>query len=243
MRQIPKYFFFLLAIFMYSQYAFSALKLDRTRIIYPEEDSSISLEVKNESSDLPYLAQSWLEDTNGKSLEQYLTVIPPLVRVNSGEKLIVRIEKLPDIASLLKDREHLFYYIIREIPPKAEGKNALQLALQTKVKLFYRPEGLPEKKSNKEFYQKVKISKKINGIEIKNTTPYHVILLAAVNLTNKKVIPNVTPLTLTPFQTSTLNLHDTVPKDLGLIFIDDFGGRPMVIYNCTNSCDFLKITN
>ena len=235
--------FLLSVIFMYSQYSSAALKLDRTRIIYPEQDSSISIEVKNENTDSPYLAQSWLEDDKGKALERYLTAVPPLVRVNAGEKLIVRLEKLPDAASLSKEKEHLFYYIIREIPPKAEGKNALQLALQTKVKIFYRPTALPEKKSNSEFYPQIKITKKNNGVVLKNTTPYYVVFLAAVDLNNKKVMPNVSPLTLAPYQESTVNLHSAVPKNLGLIYIDDFGGRPMVTYNCTANCDFVKVSN
>lgn len=221
----------------------AALKLDRTRIIYPGKNQSVSLDVKNENMDNPYLAQSWLEDEKGAILEKYLTAVPPLVRVNAGETLVVRLEKLPDAASLPKDRESLFYYILREVPPKSDSENTLQLALQTKVKLFYRPEELGVKKLNKEFYKDIKISKSRNGIQIDNTTPYYVVMLAPVDLTSKKVIKNVKPVTLAPFQKMPVDLHTPVPSQLGLIFIDDYGGRPVVNYNCSGNCDFVKVSD
>lgn len=241
MKRYINLFFLLLATFSFQSVA--ALKLDRTRIIYPEKNQSVSLDIKNENKDDPYLAQSWLEDESGNVLERYLTAVPPLVRVNADEKLVVRLEKLPDVSSLPKDRETLFYYVLREVPPKAEGKNTLQLALQTKVKLFYRPTTLGAKKINKEFYQDVKVSKINNGIQINNTTPYYVVMLAAVDLSAKKIIKNVKPVTIAPFQKMSVDLHTAAPSQLGLIFIDDFGGRPVVNYTCSDSCIFSKITD
>ena len=40
----------------------AAISLDRTRIIYGEGEKSISLVITNENNQLPYLAQSWIED-------------------------------------------------------------------------------------------------------------------------------------------------------------------------------------
>ncbi|WP_223346554.1 fimbria/pilus periplasmic chaperone, partial [Escherichia coli] len=40
------------------------------------------------------------------------------------------------------DRESLFYYNVREIPPKSGKANTLQIALQTRIKLFWRPKAL-----------------------------------------------------------------------------------------------------
>ncbi|VUS85512.1 molecular chaperone [Klebsiella pasteurii] len=230
-------------ILTFSFQSIAALKLDRTRIIYSENNSSVSLEIKNENKDSPYLAQSWLEDKDGRMLENYIAAVPPLVRVNPDEKLVVRLEKLSDASSLPKDRETLFYYVLREIPPKAEEKNTLQLALQTKIKLFYRPASLGVKKSNKDFYQGIKILKSNESFKINNTTPYYVVMLAVVDLSVKKVMKNIKPITLAPFQMVSVNINSAIPGRLGLLFIDDFGGRPLVNYNCSASCNFEKISD
>ncbi len=44
--------------------------------------------------------------------------------------------------NLPSDRESLFRFNIREIPETPQGKNVLQIAVQTRIKLFYRPAGL-----------------------------------------------------------------------------------------------------
>jgi P pilus assembly chaperone PapD len=51
---------------------------------------------------------------------------------------MMRINAMPDAAMLPQDREH-FYFNVREVPPKSERPNVMQLALHTKIKLFYRP--------------------------------------------------------------------------------------------------------
>jgi len=49
---------------------------------------------------------------------------------------MVRLSTTPDISKLPQDRESLFYFNLREIPPRSEKANVLQIALQTKIKLF-----------------------------------------------------------------------------------------------------------
>ncbi len=47
------------------QVASAAINIDRTRIIFPGKDKSISLVINNQSKTMPYLAQSWMEDEKG----------------------------------------------------------------------------------------------------------------------------------------------------------------------------------
>ncbi|WP_180821372.1 fimbria/pilus periplasmic chaperone, partial [Vibrio parahaemolyticus] len=54
----------------------------------------------------------------------------------------VKIQALPDIAALPQDRESVYYFNLREIPPRSKEANVLQIALQTRIKLFYRPKAL-----------------------------------------------------------------------------------------------------
>lgn len=50
-------------------------------------------------------------------------------------------------SALPQDRESLFWFNVLEIPPKSKAKegeslNQLQLAFRTRIKLFFRPDGL-----------------------------------------------------------------------------------------------------
>lgn len=56
----------LLAGIFFGQPASAAIALDRTRVIFPGNEHAISLNIHNENTQLPFLAQAWLEDSNGK---------------------------------------------------------------------------------------------------------------------------------------------------------------------------------
>ncbi|WP_227550703.1 fimbria/pilus periplasmic chaperone, partial [Klebsiella quasipneumoniae] len=45
----------------------------------------------------------------------------------------VKVQGMPDINKLPADRESLFYFNVREIPPKSNKANTLQIALQTRI--------------------------------------------------------------------------------------------------------------
>ncbi|MDP4360542.1 fimbria/pilus periplasmic chaperone, partial [Escherichia coli] len=89
-----------------------------------------------------YLAQGWIENAQGEKITEPFTVLPPVQRVEPGAKSQVKIQALPSVASLPQDRESVYYFNLREIPPKSDKPNTLQLALQTRIKLFYRPKAI-----------------------------------------------------------------------------------------------------
>lgn len=75
-----------------------------------------------------------------KKIELGPLIATPLVqRLEPGDKALIKVSATPDIEKLPNDRETLFYFNVREVPPKAEDNNVLQIALHTKIKLFYRP--------------------------------------------------------------------------------------------------------
>ncbi|WP_254556600.1 fimbria/pilus periplasmic chaperone, partial [Salmonella enterica] len=59
----------------------SAIAPDRTRLVFRGEDKSISVDMKNANSKLPYLAQSWVEDVKGVKITSPLIVVPPVQRI------------------------------------------------------------------------------------------------------------------------------------------------------------------
>lgn len=120
----------------------AAVSLDRTRLIYPGEAKSVSLTIRNNNKTLPYLAQAWLEDANGKKINSPFTVLPPVQRLEPGMESLLKVQALPAVKLLPQDKESLFYFSLREIPPRSSQANTLQLALQTRIKFFYRPASL-----------------------------------------------------------------------------------------------------
>lgn len=136
----------LIGLALFSSTAYSAVSMDRTRVIFDGGQKSISLNISNNNKQLPYLAQGWIENAEGQKIQSPLVVLPPVQRIEPGKSSQVKIEALPAINSLPQDRESLFYFNLREIPPKSDKPNTLQIALQTRVKLFYRPKAIiPEK--------------------------------------------------------------------------------------------------
>ena len=115
---------------------------DRTRLIFNESDKSISVTLRNNDPKMPYLAQSWMEDEQGNRISSPLTVLPPVQRIDSMMNGQVKVQGMPDINKLPADRESVFYFNVREIPPKSNKANTLQIALQTRIKLFWRPKAL-----------------------------------------------------------------------------------------------------
>ncbi|WP_163540299.1 fimbrial biogenesis chaperone, partial [Klebsiella pneumoniae] len=63
------------------------------------------------------------------------------VNEHNGQQL--RIKKLP--SSLPADRESVFFLNVLDIPPRPENlqnQNTVQLAIKSRIKLFYRPAAL-----------------------------------------------------------------------------------------------------
>ncbi|ELX9910851.1 TPA: fimbria/pilus periplasmic chaperone, partial [Escherichia coli] len=118
----------------------AAVSLDRTRAVFDGSEKSMTLDISNDNKQLPYLAQAWIENENQeKIITGPVIATPPVQRLEPGAKSMVRLSTTPDISKLPQDRESLFYFNLREIPPRSEKANVLQIALQTKIKLFYRP--------------------------------------------------------------------------------------------------------
>lgn len=75
--------------------------------------------------------------------------------------------------TLPQDRESLFYFNLREIPPKSSKPNTLQLALQTRIKLFYRPAPLAVNPNDKPWQEKVTLTRE--GGNLLPTTQRHIL--------------------------------------------------------------------
>ncbi|EJU9687168.1 fimbria/pilus periplasmic chaperone [Vibrio cholerae] len=220
----------------------AAVSLDRTRVIYPGVAKSMSLTIRNNNKTMPYLAQAWLEDEEGNKVNQPFTLLPPVQRLEPGMESLVKIQTLPSVAQLPQDKESLFYFNLREVPPRSDKPNTLQLALQTRIKFFYRPASLLiEPGSNKAPWQEKLTLQQVAGkYQLNNPTPYYVTIVAAATSVQSEGIEGFEAVMIAPNSSAELNVATAkLGANPTFTYVDDFGGRRTISYQCANSCRFV----
>ena len=78
-----------------SQGANAAVGLDRTRVIFDGGKDATSVNITNNNTQLPYLAQGWIEDEAGKKITSPLIVLPPVQRLEPGKQSQLKVQALP----------------------------------------------------------------------------------------------------------------------------------------------------
>ncbi|MEQ4869459.1 molecular chaperone, partial [Escherichia coli] len=109
-------------------------------------------------------------------------VTPPLYRLDPDNAVQLRVNRVKD--TLRGDRESVFYLNSLAIPPKKGEKgyekavqSGLQFAVNTRIKLIYRPAGLNDRKVVKALPDKISVSAGGKGVVVKNPTPYYITLV------------------------------------------------------------------
>lgn len=219
------------------QSAQAAIALDRTRAIYNGSEKSLSLNIENKNKTLPYLAQSWVENEQGQKISSPLVSLPPIQRIEPGAKSQVKLQGVPAaLHALPQDRESLFYFNLREIPPKSNKPNTLQIALQTRIKLFYRPEALAVKTTDKPWQENITLTKSGNTYTVSNPTPYYVTLVNASRTSTAAAPKSFKPLMVPPKGQASLGVGEAeIGNNPVLTYINDFGGRPKLVFSCSGS--------
>ena len=213
----------------------AAISLDRTRVIFDGSQNSVSLSISNQNKQLPYLAQGWIEDEKGNKLQSPLTVLPPVQRIEPARSSQVKIQALSAIKMLPQDRESLFYFNLREIPPKSSKPNTLQIAIQSRIKLFYRPAGLAIDSSAAPPQEQLTLTRQGNNYQVNNPTPYYVTIVDAGS-TKGIGIKGFEPIMLPPKGKLPLNVSaSAVGSRPVLTYVNDYGGRLQLIFGCEGS--------
>ncbi len=126
----------------------AGITINGTRVVYPADQREVSLSMVNDGKETR-LVQAWID--SGDATERPDTskapflITPPMARVDPGKGQTLRI--MFTGADLPQDRETVFWLNILEIPPKPKAgsdtaENYMQLAVRSRMKLFYRPKGL-----------------------------------------------------------------------------------------------------
>jgi chaperone protein EcpD len=155
-----------------------------TRVIYPASEAEVTVKLHNEGKQ-PALVQAWIDagdpKTTPTNAKAPFTITPPIARMDPGKSQTLRLSYTGE--PLPADRESVFYLNVLEVPPRPKAQahtsnNWLQLAIRSRLKLFFRPAAL--KKSLQDALPQLtwRLDRQ-NGAEaltVRNSSPYYVTL-------------------------------------------------------------------
>jgi P pilus assembly chaperone PapD len=220
-----------------AQSASAAIALDRTRVIFDGKNKSVALNIENKNKTLPYLAQSWIEDAQGQKINSPVMSLPPIQRVEPGAKSQIKVQGMETaLHALPQDKETMYYFNLREIPPRSNKPNTLQIALQTRIKMFYRPEAIAINTSDTPPQEKITLSNQGGKYVVNNPTPYYITLINATRSASAAAPKDFKPVLVPPKGNASLGLGSAeVGNSPVLTYINDFGGRPQLVFSCSGT--------
>ncbi|GLK87073.1 hypothetical protein GCM10017655_01350 [Pseudomonas turukhanskensis] len=141
---------------------------------------------------------------------------------------VTRIQYL-NTMPLPTDRESVYWLNVLEIPPKPTGKEAeenhLQFRYRTRIKLFYRPEGLAG--TSAEASGKLRFKYKPGYVQVENPTAYYVSMVS-LKVGEDAAGGKSDPQMFAPFSTTLLELkaQSSALQKPKIIYrtINDYGG-------------------
>jgi len=162
--------------------ASAAVTLQGTRIVHDAgKGRDVTVKATN-SGDQPAMVQVWIDDgdsharpENVRTPFRLTPADPRLLQAHQGQAYRVTYAPRPSEAPLPTDRESVFYFNLLDIPPKptdAAGKNLLQFAVRTRVKLFHRPAGLPG--NARDAAGQLQWRAQGGALQVSNPSAYHV---------------------------------------------------------------------
>ena len=183
----------------------AGVALGATRVIYPAGQKQVQLAVTNNDENSTYLIQSWVENADGVKDGRFI-VTPPLFAMKGNNQLP-------------QDRESLFWMNVKVIPSMDKSKlteNTLQLAIISRIKLYYRPAKLalpPDQAA-----EKLRFRRSANSLTLINPTPYYLTvteLNAGTRVLENALVP--------PMGESTVKLPSDAGSNITYRTINDYG--------------------
>jgi chaperone protein EcpD len=209
----------------------AAIVINGTRVVYPSNAKEVTVQLSNDG-EKPSLVQAWVDEgdpnTTPDDSKAPFILTPPISRVEPKAGQALRLSSIA--TNLPMDRETVFWLNVLDIPPAPATKtddpdNFLQLAIRSRIKIFYRPNAL--KGEANQAPESLKWSIKGDSLVCQNPTPYH------VNFTRIGVVvagkaQELTPngVMLEPNATKEFKLNPVNGKPaVEFTTINDFGGR------------------
>lgn len=232
-----KYFFIFLGLF-FSIVSQASVTVNATRVIYPSDVNFVSVQLINRAS-TTHLVQSWIDDGDVNNSPEKIKVpfilTPPVIKMKGNEGQMLKVigrgtDTLP------QDRESVFWLNVVDIPPQPErktGDNYLQVAIRSRIKLFYRPAMLSI--NAKDAMEYVSLQQDGGRLCMKNNSPYYITIINMVPWKGGdlkvKIAGNMltNALFISPF--SCLSVPEKVSADnkYRVTYLDDFGAQRLAL--------------
>lgn len=215
---------FAAVLFVYSASAAAGIQVDESRVIYNGNAKSASLDIRNDQNDT-YMVQTWLDrgDASKTPKDIPIQVIPPVLKLAGNKEAILRFIYAGQ--GLPQDRETVFWVNVQEIPPAPKEANTLQIAVRTRVKLFYRPASLNT--SLEQQVENLKWHKQNDTLVVDNAGPLNITfsVLKVKNAAGKQWQVNADM--VNAFGKLTVKLPDGAESanSVQASYINDFGGN------------------
>jgi len=201
----------------YASNAQAGVALGTTRVIYPAGQKQVQLSVTNNDNDSTYLIQSWIENPQNAKDGRFV-ITPPLFSMQGKRENTLRIIDATN-GQLPKDRESLFWVNVKAIPsmdPSKLKENTLQLAIISRIKLFYRPTDLalaPDQAA-----EKLRFRRNGANLVLINPTPYF-LTVTELNA-GTRILENTM---VSPMAEASVKLPADAGSDISYRTINDYG--------------------
>lgn len=207
----------LLLFACHSTIANAAVALGATRVIYPANQKQVLLPVTNNDPASVYLIQSWIENAGDQKDTQFV-ITPPLFSMQGKKENTLRIINATN-HQLPGDRESLFWVNVKAIPAMEKdqkNENTLQLAIISRIKMFYRPTHLAM--APEEAPAMLRFRRSGSKLTLINPTPYF------ITVTNMKAGNSNLPNTMVPPKGEvSVDIPHAVTGDISFQTINDYG--------------------
>lgn len=162
---------------------YAGVQIGGTRVIYRAQDREATISIAN-NGDSSRLVQAWVDDGDSSATAQTTTapfvVTPPISRIDAGNAQTLRI--MHTGTDEPQDRERVYWLNVLEIPPRHKARNGdttnhLQFAVRSRIKIFYRPNGLDSDPATAHKLLTWRAIKKERGVvtmECSNPSPFNV---------------------------------------------------------------------
>ncbi|CAD6024064.1 molecular chaperone [Escherichia coli] len=161
------------------------VSLAPTRVILNEGKTS-SIQFNNKTNE-DLLLRAWISGYNKSDKSKDFVISPPLYRIKSNENIQFRINLLN--GELPRDRESVFHINVLSIPPMVNDSQ-LQFAINSRVKLFYRPHKIAEKYNDEQIISGLSVVGSNSKVIIKNPSDFH-ITLDSVMVNNQRITSTI----------------------------------------------------
>ncbi|MET6678057.1 fimbria/pilus periplasmic chaperone [Citrobacter amalonaticus] len=210
--------------------AYASITINGTRVIYLAQKAEVTVNLSNRG-DAPVLIQNWIDAGDDKidpgKMPMPFIVTPPINRVDPGRGQALRISYV-GVPALPKDKESVFWLNVMEIAAKQDKPNNashLDIAFRTRIKLFYRPEGLKGDANRAPELLAWKGDE--GGMQVNNPSPYYV-SLGTITYNEKGTRHETEGVMIAPGETRKIPLKNIANTNdinqLTYTAINDYGG-------------------